>query len=224
MLSLRASALTKNAAHLVLLHKLFDYDSLSAGLWYPAIDFQLYAMLALLMVLVSPRSHPNRTAWLIVVLAVASSLFFNRWPEADVFGHYFFGAYGLGAIVLMSAGRLTWPVVVVTLSSIAALALEFRERLVLALLTAALLWWALRWPRLMALGDSRLVTWFADRSYALFLIHFPVLLVINAGFSRFVPDIPAVQALGMVMGYLASLGASTLFYRFIEQPLQRRLT
>jgi peptidoglycan/LPS O-acetylase OafA/YrhL len=209
------------AAHLLLAHKMLDFDSISAGLWYPAIDFQLFALLAALVVLA--RAHPHWSAWLVVGLTALSSLFVNRWPEADVFGHYFFGAYGLGALVVMSGGRLTWPVIVVTLTSLLALALEFRERLVLALLTASALWCASRWPRLMALGNDPLISWFADRSYSLFLIHFPVLLVINAGFSRFATDAPTLHALGMVIGYLASLGASNLFYRFIEQPLQRRL-
>ncbi|MBK6637423.1 MAG: acyltransferase [Rhodocyclaceae bacterium] len=208
-------------AHLALAHKPLGFDSLSAGLWYPAIDFQLYAMLALVVALAARWGIP--LAWLIVLLAALSILVINRWPAADVWAPYFFGAYGLGVMVALSAGRATPPATVLLVLSVAALWLEFRERLLLAVLTAALLWLALRRPALMTLGQSHWISWLADRSYALFLIHFPVLLLVNATFARHVVEVPAWHALGMLTGYLASLGAAALFYRFIEQPLARRL-
>lgn len=208
-------------AHLALAHKPLGFDSLSAGLWYPAIDFQLYAVLAVTVALAARWRIP--LAWPVVLLAALSSLVINRWPAADVWAPYFFGAYGLGVMVALSAGRATWPGSMLLALSVAALWLEFRERLLLALITAGLLWLALRRPRLMAYGQGRMISWLADRSYSLFLIHFPVLLLVNAAFVHNVADVPGWQALGMLVGWLASLGAAALFYRFIEQPLSRRL-
>ena len=54
-------------------------------------------------------------------------------------------------------------------------------------------------------------------------MHFPILLVVNAAFTRIAADQPMVQAGGMVIGWLLSVFAGALFYTFVDQPLQARL-
>ena len=44
-----APSLSQLAAHALLLHSVLGYESLSAGAWYVAIDFQLYAGSVLLL-------------------------------------------------------------------------------------------------------------------------------------------------------------------------------
>jgi peptidoglycan/LPS O-acetylase OafA/YrhL len=64
----------------------------------------------------------------------------------------------------------------------------------------------------------------ATISFSVFLVHFPVCLVVNAGFTRFVSDQPHEQAFGMLVAWIASLAAGAAFYRWVEVPLGRMLT
>ncbi|UUZ49404.1 hypothetical protein LP420_03330 [Massilia sp. B-10] len=58
-------------------------------------------------------------------------------------------------------------------------------------------------------------------SYSIFLVHFPVCLVVNAAFMRFVPKDPYWQALGVVLAWAASLAAGAAFFHLVESPLGR---
>lgn len=64
-----------------------------------------------------------------------------------------------------------------------------------------------------------MTAWMGRISYAVFLIHFPVCLVVNAAFTRFAPSQPEVQLAGVLAAWLASLAAGAAFHRWIEQPL-----
>ena len=91
-------------AHLVLLQNILDFDSLSAGLWYIAIDFQLFVLLLGTLWLARSAGLVIRGASisgivLVGGLALASLLGFNRDPQWDIWGLYFFGAYALGALM-----------------------------------------------------------------------------------------------------------------------------
>ncbi len=92
-------------AHTALLQHLLGMEALSAGIWYVAIDFQLYTMTLLSLVLVracravkaAPSSHRLRCGlWL--GLTCASWWGWNLNAELDDHGVYFFGAYGLGLL------------------------------------------------------------------------------------------------------------------------------
>jgi peptidoglycan/LPS O-acetylase OafA/YrhL len=106
-------------AHILLAQHLLDMEALSAGIWYVAIDLQLYAMAVLSLVLVSAwhaawgESRPlaqghalqsQRLRWALWLgLCAASLWWWNVQAELDDLGVYFFGAYGLG--MLAWAGR-----------------------------------------------------------------------------------------------------------------------
>lgn len=92
-------------AHLVLLQHLLDMEALSAGIWYVAIDFQLYAMALLSLMLVKrlpfAQVVPSAQAWrwgLWLGLTCASMWGWNLHPDLDDHGLYFFGSYGLGLL------------------------------------------------------------------------------------------------------------------------------
>ncbi|PAS95247.1 MAG: hypothetical protein BSR46_17075 [Candidatus Dactylopiibacterium carminicum] len=95
-----APALGQLVAHLLLAQQILGHESLSAGVWYVAIDFQLFALFAALMWL---GRHAGRFAnfapLLVLSLTLASLYGFNRQPELDIWAPYFFGAYGLGITV-----------------------------------------------------------------------------------------------------------------------------
>ncbi len=222
-------------AHVAMLQSILGIESLSAGAWYVAMDFQLFALLTLLLWLFRGGNN-RRTQTGVAALCIASLLIFNRQTELDAWAVYFFGAYGLGALAWWArrSGQTTVAAVapiyarvmfvLVVVCGLVALAIDFRERIALAMGVAlALVIWgtASHLPanhpkfqtKIQALGLH---------SYALFLMHFPVLLLTNAAFTRagFTPEtIAPATALGWgIAGWAASLWAANLFYRWIESP------
>lgn len=209
-------------AHLTLLHGLLGIESLSAGVWYVAIDFQLYALLVLLLWLggCRPASAELIRAVPVLMLALASLFYFNRDARWDDTGLYFFGAYalGVGAGWAIRTARRRRLLALIAIAAGLALALDFRPRLAIAALAALML----ACTRLhMTRIEMRSVHYFGSVSYALFLVHFPVCLVINAAFQRFAPADPALAMLGVLLAWLASNLVADGFHRFVELPLAR---
>lgn len=216
-------------AHLTLLHTLLGFESLSAGVWYVAIDFQLYALLVLLLWL-GERGW-RRTAYRepgaefshavpVFLFALASLFYFNHDARWDATALFFFGAYALGvgagwAIRSPHRTRILWMMAV---GGGLSLFMFFRPRIALALATALLLG-CTRFH--MTRVEMRTVHYLGSISYALFLVHFPVCLVVNAAFQRYAPADPASAALGVLVAWLVSNIAADLFHRFIELPLAR---
>jgi peptidoglycan/LPS O-acetylase OafA/YrhL len=222
------------AAHVFLLHGVMGYESLSAGAWYVAIDFQLYALMTLLL-WVAGRVAGKRSSDLLVpglvTIGVSLSLFyFNRDADWDVWAPYFFGSYGLGALAWWASdpsrkhGAVTWLLLMMALPVVAALAVDFRSRIAVAAVVACVLYLFGR-ARLVSYtgGALSLVNGLAKISFSVFLVHFPVCLIVNAAFERFALELPYVQAVGMLVAWGVSLVAGAAFYRWVESPLGRVL-
>ncbi|MDP3700770.1 MAG: acyltransferase family protein [Hylemonella sp.] len=209
-------------AHVLLLHGVLGVESLSAGIWYVAIDFQLYVLLALLLWL-GARSGLRHAAVLAVMLA---SLFhFNRDASWDNWALYFFGSYGLGVAAHwagLSARPRRW-LGLLALGVLLALALDWRTRIALAGATALLLGLAhlhansLHWPK----GLAHALALLGRSSYALFLIHFPVLMLANALHAKLGLSGPAAGAIMLGLGWAASIALAFVFERRVEAPLGR---
>lgn len=214
-------------AHALLLHSLLDVDSISAGVWYVAIDFQLYVLLLVLL------WFPHRWQWAkwlsgsLVVLAVLASLFyFNLDANWDAWALYFFGAYGLGVLTYWAmrpdmgvSGWLRWAWVALCLLAVMALTVEFRERIAVALGTALLLGLAHRYEWLSRRPASPVVAYLGQISYSVFLLNFPVALVVNAWFTRYMPADAGWQTLGVLVAWLACNLAGMVFYELVERKL-----
>ena len=215
-------------AHVFLLHSVLDFDALSVGAWYVAMDFQLFVVMAVLLRLgYRAPGLPRLAHWLVVGLMLASLFYFNRIQAWDAWALYFFGAYGLGAAARW-IGRSRYPEIMLILlvAPVAcALWLEFRERIAQALAVAVLLgfsqWAHVRghhWPE-VAPPVARVVHALGKISYALFLIHFPVLLLGNALFAYL--DLAGSEAAGAMLlaCWAASTAAAIGFARWVEAPL-----
>jgi len=215
-----APHLTQVVAHILLLHNILDVDALSAGVWYIAIDLQLFALLVFALWLaravsrdVLPLGMP-----LVAVLATASLFWFNRDASWDIWAIYFFGAYGMGTLAYWASNPDRSPVALITLGAIgmAALVIDFRLRIAVALATALILaisrrgGWLEQWP------GGRIAAYFGKISYSVFLVHFPVCLVVNALVFHFAPGEPVLNALGMLLAWLASNVAGAVFHRYVE--------
>jgi peptidoglycan/LPS O-acetylase OafA/YrhL len=227
--------LAQLSAHLLLMHDVLGYDALSAGAWYVAIDFQLYALVTLLLWGVGRIVGTRTASWLmpvLITLCVSVSLFyFNRDADWDVWAPYFFGSYGLGMLAWWASDPARLPASVrlllamIMVPTLLALSLDFRSRIAVALAVACVLFLFGR----IKLADVRSQGWalvnrLAAISFSVFLVHFPVCLVVNAAFTRFVSDQPHAQAFGMLVAWVASLAAGAAFYRWVEVPLGRMLT
>lgn len=209
-------------AHIALLQNILDFDALSAGVWYVAIDFQLFCLL-LLTLWAARRTGGNNIAHFFGLLfvgglTVASLFYFNRDSDWDNWGFYFFGAYGLGALTYWATAREDKPDWLLVIAGIVATALiiDYRSRIAVALLTALALGISRRWGFLENRPKGALLAYLGKISYSVFLAHFPVVLVINAIFSEIAPESETANAFGVLLAWAASLAAGAVFYRFIE--------
>ena len=209
-------------AHVLLLSSLLDYPALSSGVWYVAIDFQLYVLL----VLMTFALRTSRTlSWCVAALCAASMLWLNHIPTLDNWALYFFGAYGLGALAAWAKRSRGDATMFWGLAALAVLALwlEYRSRLSLALATAV--WLVIRpkgsphWT-----PTKRVVHRMANSAYAQFLTHFGLIVVFSVMWntSHFTS---ASTALGLcVFIWLCSIGLGLFMHEKAEVPMHHWLS
>ncbi len=219
-------------AHALLLQSVLDMDSLSAGVWYVAIDFQLYAFLVVLLWLSRAMAWRWMASVLVGLGVLASLFYFNRDSAWDVWALYFFGAYGLGVMTAWATRPLSQPLdrsetvlrsgwLLLLLATLVSLGVDFRERIALALMVALLLGaahmggWLGSWPR------NRLLAYLGRISYSVFLLNFPVALVVNAAFTRYAPHEAGWQTAGVLVAWLACNVLGAAFHHGVEVPLGR---
>jgi len=172
-------------------------------------------------------------AVLVLSLAVASLFAFNLRTELDGTALYFIGSYGLGMLAFW-IGRIRspwyWGGALLLLASLGAgaLAWDWRIRIAVALVTALMLALAQRSGWLAAppawLG-ARPLLWLGRISYSLFLIHFPVILLVNALASFAGVSSPATCLVAMASALGLAIGSAVLLHRWVEsRPASGRMT
>ncbi len=215
-------------SHLFFLQNILGYESLSAGLWYVAIDFQLFAVCALLVFLVeklSPASWSYRSTRLITLiifsaLTIASVIFFNRHDIYDVWFIFFFATYGLGLLTAFLVRSRSHHVLILSVAAITIFSLyyqDFRERLSVALITALILFssYESNWSQSKLWNNP--LRKIGEMSYSIFLVHFPVSLVISGIWVQLYPSDPWMNVLGMCVSAVLSLLLAIPFYKYIEK-------
>ncbi|MFZ4286760.1 acyltransferase family protein [Variovorax sp. HJSM1_2] len=214
-------------AHVLLMQDTLGYEALSAGVWYVAIDFQLFVlavgMLALTRWLLTLRPHTALAAYAApaatLVLTVASLFWFNLETELDTTGLYFMGAYGMGMLAYWSSqwarpSRGLWLLAVL---GTLALWLDFRGRILVALLTALALGGVGMMPALRQWNGLRPLQRLGQMSYSVFLIHFSVCLLVNQGVSAIWPELPWHNLAGMGLAFVLSLLCGRGLFVLVEQ-------
>ena len=223
---------------------LYDYlgiEALTAGAWYVTMDWQLHALTAVIA-LGAAQARPTwrRLAFAVMVLALATASLFwiNRRPAWDIQPFYFFGSFALG----MAAFWLAKPqhpaerTIAILICAIAALSLvvDWRLRIAVALGVAlicatALLGLGHRFDEKLrgasagfAAAGRRMIEYFGDHAYCLFLVHFPAWVLANALFVRFTDGSQAMAALTWGAAWALSLALAFALHRLVEQPLARR--
>ncbi|MGY0195044.1 acyltransferase family protein [Leptothrix sp. BB-4] len=226
---------TQLLANLLFLQDVTGHDALSAGLWYVAIDLQLYAGLAFfgaatgLLGGVSERSRALMVVLTMVALVAASLYGFNRLQGWDAWAPYFFGSYGLGVLAhwLGRMSQATWRglgLAGLCVLVAGALAVDYRSRIALAGAIAVLLVASPAWLGRLRLDRQpmrALCAWLARLSYAVFLLHYPISLAVAALVTTLAPESLEINLLGLVGTWLLTLACAHALEQRIGQ-LQRR--
>lgn len=229
------------ASHWLLIHSVLGHESLSTGAWYVAIDFQLFALTVLLLWSSQALRWVGWAPLLIGLLTIASLVWIRNWSEWDNWAPYFYNAYGVGLLMGWLTRRsdqaLPW-VRVALLAVLAALVWQFaitlNGRLAVILCVASLLWLA-SFPFVRVAHDrigglrhllSATVHYLGATSFALFLVHFPVSMLVNAAQDRFDWTSPEAGMMAMVMAWFGSMVLADRFHRYVERfgnRLSRRI-
>ncbi|MEG0226799.1 MAG: acyltransferase family protein, partial [Comamonas sp.] len=225
-----APGLFQLLAHALLLQGIVGEESLSAGVWYVSIDFQLFALTALLFAMsrwfssvpdAATPARPTVGQAVVVLLAAASLWGFNRDADFDNWAVYFFGAYGLGMMAfwaVRAARPWAWSALMALLLGIA-LWLEWRTRIALAGATALALVAVMRSPRLYSMSGPARLQQLGQMSYSVFLVHFPVCLLVNAVVTWFWPDSLVINLVGLWAAFALSLATGRVLYLRVERHM-----
>lgn len=216
-------------AHVFFLQHVLDMEALSAGVWYVAIDFQLYllVLIALWVITRWVQLHPHWRAEALRVqvflgLTLLSLLRWNLNADLDLYGLYFFGAYGMGWLsfrarqsrippkgwgVLLLIGLLAWWV-------------DSRWRITTAWVVAMLLAAAPQaWlePSAAQSVIGAVIRRLARISYSVFVIHYAVSLTVSAFVTHWWPDSAVFNAAGMLLALCLSVMAGQVLHDWVEQ-------
>ncbi|QXZ08478.1 acyltransferase [Comamonas sp. Y33R10-2] len=227
-------------AHALLLQGIVGEESLSAGVWYVSIDFQLFAGTVLLLAGVRWVQRWAFARWdaaavarywpwavtgaqsLVVLGAAASLLVFNLDADLDVWAIYFMGAYGLGMMAFWAVAadqRTTawaWALLIAALV-FAALAYEWRDRIFLAGAAAMLLIVCMRTDAIARWKGLEPLRRLGEISYSVFLIHFSICLLVNAVVNHFWHDSVTAAVVGIPFAFVLSLTAGYALYQLVER-------
>lgn len=210
-------------AHVFFLQDLVGEEALSAGVWYVAIDLQLFALAALILWAAGKIETRYATLAflgpvLIAVLTAVSLFVFNLNEAWDSTALYFFGAYGLGALAYWVSRRRHGMLWLALLSTVVmmALLLDFRSRILVAGCVMLLLGMARQTGVLEQWQMPRALTYLGRISYSVFLIHFPLCMIMNAVFFHFFPHDAFANLLGIVLALAVSIGGGALLFAYVE--------
>lgn len=215
-----APSLAQLLAHVLLLHDILGYEALSAGVWFVAIDFQLFVITVLLTTTMARAAPAWKTLFPICMIALAAlSLFIiNRYSDYEIYAPYFLGAYGLGMLAYWSTKPNLSAIVFPTMGVLGAIALwiEFRTPIVVAIATSVLVSAAGQTGLLDRWPQSKILSWLGQRSYSIFVIHYGICIGFNALWSVWFPTGVWINAIGMLAAGSASIYAGGLLYRYVE--------
>ena len=221
-------------AHLFFLQGILGLDAISAGVWYVAIDWQLYAILAIML---STFPTIRSLIWILTLLSIASLLFFNRSSDYENYFVYFIGAYGLGVLAQLSK-NYSDPIVnrfakiFILLVGLVILVSSFHQvwlRNILAYIVALALIFFGGWDyknQDSAFGRQflKVIEWGSKRSYCAFLIHFSFVLLANTvyiAWGMHEQHNGASAIFIMLSAIVLSWVAATLLYRWVELPANK---
>lgn len=214
-------------ANAFFLQDILGLEALSAGVWYVAIDLQLYAFFLCLSawsVRMGQRKNLVDPRWSWAAVGLWSLAYFNLHPEWNVWAIYFAGAYALGALayrsqhVLKSGHVLFYDYIA---GSLICAWVEPRPRLIVAILTAALLHGS-QYISISNHVGTHAARKMGDCAYGIFMSHFALLMLVSCLYQSLEGSgLPLVSWLLAIFVACNVLG--WLFWRYIDKPAKRMI-
>ncbi len=223
-------------AHIFLLQDILKLEAFSAGVWYVAIDFQLFALAVMSAWLAhvwhgfsgeeswGQRSVIRKALSLWLMLTLCAMFVWNLNPASDMWGLYFLGAYGLGLCVgawHQADTKFSFASLALGIMVVGALATAYhpRSRLLVAIGTAVLLcWYEARQNKSIERLQLNWIRRLSGASYAIFLIHFSVSLLVSALVFNLWPENTAVNVAGLCVSFALSIWLGRLLHEQVEVP------
>lgn len=212
--------------------------------------YLLWPLGVLALLLIPPRRHRIRT-WLVLGLGLLSALAMAILVAPDDATRVYYGtdthSFGLllGAALAFASVRWPrqelawsrpvrlalaaagWPAVALLVALAVAMPADavfaYRGGLVLVAVLTVIVIAAAIIPgaRLGRALDNTPMRWIGERSYGLYLWHWPVFVLLGATVPAWRQDPSATWLLGGA-SLVISVAAAALSYRFVEQPIRRR--
>ncbi len=217
-------------AHLFLLQGLLGYESISAGVWYVAIDWQLFTALAVVYAIFKQQML---RIGVISILIVASLLYFNRHAGFENSFIYFIGAYGLGILAYWASGlnaiqksgnhasakKILIAIAIILIVS-AVHSVWLRNYLALGIAFLLLYAGNRPYPHPQSWLASAM-QWASARAYCAFLIHFAFILLANTALLALHIESPVIGVSMIALVSVLSWIAAGYLYRWVELPMNR---
>ncbi len=204
-------------------------STFNGPVWSLSVLIPVYALFVWIV-----RQYNQSIIVNVAVVAVTSLLHqaFDSYRVLECAAHFFAG--GIGAIVLLRYGdtrlgpalrlaaALTLAGVVIVGQTWGTAALFPLLHLVLLFVLPTMCFLAASVRRLPA-GISAILRWLGDLSFGIFLLHFPVQLVIAIGFGWMERPIPIQSPLLFAAYFALTIAVAHLSFVTFETPMQHRL-
>lgn len=214
-------------SHLILMQQILGFESISLGVWYVAIDWQLYFFFATIFFFL--KSY-KKSILILSIFMLSAFCYFSQNSMYENYFIYFIGVYGLGMIAFLWDDNLHQSIKtfakilfvafgVIIFSSVL---FELTIKNALAYLVASLLIWRGKRPyRESSIHWAKYLIWLSQRSYCAFLIHFSFILLGNTVFFLldFHSPILAIIMMGFIL--IFSWVAAHFLYQRIEFPARK---
>jgi peptidoglycan/LPS O-acetylase OafA/YrhL len=213
--------------HIFFLQSVLGFESISVGVWYVAIDWQLYIFASCLLFFL--KSFKNLFIILSIVM-FGSLMYFSQNPIFDNYFIYFAGAYGLGIVAFLAEdsshpetrNKARVILLLFILLVLSDTFFELRIKNIIEIVLAVLL--SLFGKQVYSSKNitwSYLCIWFSQRAYCAFLIHFSLLLLGNTMYNFLNLDSPLLGVIFMLGIWLLSWLFAHILYIVVEIPSRK---